>query len=352
MAMENRVKIILSDYVQSCADLEAKLKDIKLGYLIYGVVVKNTVNLIAAPPKSKKTFLALDMAISIATGRPWLEQYVVEQGKVLYINLEVATPIFLDMKKKLAGTEQINDLLITHTKLINPYMLQVSSKDGTVKIDEKSEEMLSILSEKHPHIKAVFIDSFRRAFIGNASNGHEIAAFYRFIGNLKIKFPEATIFIIIHSNKRAKLNNPEDAVGGSIDLLAGCDNTYIIQYHKTDSAEHRELYTLKSDFGRVRLMEGIKGIDYYAYDYFENESKAGRLAFRYAGEASQEVSKVDAAKELIMTALSKRATAWSDLKDQLVNAKISASTFNTARSSLEESGRIFKNESGLYELKF
>ncbi len=52
-----------------------------------------TMGLIAAA-KAGKTYLALSLALSIASGRAWLNKYTVKRGKVLYIDLELHPETF------------------------------------------------------------------------------------------------------------------------------------------------------------------------------------------------------------------------------------------------------------------
>ena len=56
-------------------------------WLIEGVIAPNTINWMVASPESFKTFIALDMAACIASGRPWHGRPTKETG-VLYLSAE------------------------------------------------------------------------------------------------------------------------------------------------------------------------------------------------------------------------------------------------------------------------
>lgn len=56
--------------------------------LIDGVLRQGHKMLIAGPPKAGKSFALIELAISIAEGRPWLG-YPCAKGKVMYVNLEL-----------------------------------------------------------------------------------------------------------------------------------------------------------------------------------------------------------------------------------------------------------------------
>ncbi|WP_149498466.1 AAA family ATPase [Roseiconus lacunae] len=57
--------------------------------VIHGLLrVGETMNVIA-PPKVGKSWLASDMALAVATGRPWLDRFPTETGDVLIIDNEL-----------------------------------------------------------------------------------------------------------------------------------------------------------------------------------------------------------------------------------------------------------------------
>ena len=56
-------------------------------WLIDGVIAPNTINWVVASPESFKTFIALDMAACIASGRPWHGRST-KQTRVLYLSAE------------------------------------------------------------------------------------------------------------------------------------------------------------------------------------------------------------------------------------------------------------------------
>ncbi len=57
-------------------------------YLLEGIIPEAKVVTFFAEGGSVKTWSALALAIAVATGKPWLDQYAVKQGKVLYLDYE------------------------------------------------------------------------------------------------------------------------------------------------------------------------------------------------------------------------------------------------------------------------
>ncbi len=57
--------------------------------VIDGICRRGEVVNIVAPPKAGKTWLVTDLALSVASGRKWLDEFEVEQGKVLILDYEL-----------------------------------------------------------------------------------------------------------------------------------------------------------------------------------------------------------------------------------------------------------------------
>jgi hypothetical protein len=61
------------------------IQDEPVEWLIHGILPRKAFTALYGPPGSFKSFIALDMAEAIATGRPWMGNEVEKQGAVLYI---------------------------------------------------------------------------------------------------------------------------------------------------------------------------------------------------------------------------------------------------------------------------
>lgn len=72
----------------SFADLADQFDGYETTWLIDKWVIDKSVMMMFAPPERYKTWLALDMAISVATGLPFLDTFEVKQGKVLIVQQE------------------------------------------------------------------------------------------------------------------------------------------------------------------------------------------------------------------------------------------------------------------------
>lgn len=73
-----------------------------LKWLAHSVIVSGSVGWIAAPPKMKKSLVALHLCVSVAAGKPFLGRFEVDPGVALYISVEDAKRIVYPRAKALA----------------------------------------------------------------------------------------------------------------------------------------------------------------------------------------------------------------------------------------------------------
>jgi RecA-family ATPase len=79
--------------------------------LVRGILYKGTRGVLAGPSKLGKSHVALDIAVSVATGTPWLT-WEAAKGTVLYLNYEIMEAVFAERVRsvKAAKIEQYGDL--------------------------------------------------------------------------------------------------------------------------------------------------------------------------------------------------------------------------------------------------
>lgn len=77
----------------------------ELPYLVAGLIPEGKVIMFFAEGGSVKTWAAFALGISVATGAPWLGQYLVRQGRVLFLDYEDGRYEFQRRRGLLMGTE-------------------------------------------------------------------------------------------------------------------------------------------------------------------------------------------------------------------------------------------------------
>lgn len=70
-------------------DIELRTAEIKYPEpIIQGMLFKKSVTVLAGNPKARKSFMALEQALSVTNGEPFLDQYNTTCGNVFMISLE------------------------------------------------------------------------------------------------------------------------------------------------------------------------------------------------------------------------------------------------------------------------
>lgn len=75
--------------------------------VIEGLIRRGETMNVIAPPKTGKSWLVLDLAIAVATGRPWLERFETHQGNVLLIDNELHPETTANRVPKVAGARGV-----------------------------------------------------------------------------------------------------------------------------------------------------------------------------------------------------------------------------------------------------
>lgn len=370
--IEEPKKFDVCNYISKVDVFRDKMEKFKPDFLIDQILPSNTVDMLAAEPKAKKSFLAISMAGAIASGRPWLDEFATKQVPVLYLNLEVAPAYFMEMINKTLGYDYSGDLYIAHNNFMNPFRFMISTNkvsrntgDEWVsgirsnQLNKKAINGLLQFKEDVPNLGLLIIDSFRRSTTASENSSDEVSSYFDAINSIKAYYGNLTVLIIHHSTKESskssRESNPMKAVRGSSDILASVDNLYMLTPQRKSSAPGRELLTLRTDYGRIKLKRGLgyaEGIDISVYDYKENDGKE-RLGFHLEGAAYEGASKTEKAKNKILELLelADGPIAYNTLiASTKGSAGVSEGTCKTALNNLIEVGRIMKNKEGSYEV--
>ena len=159
--------------------------------IIEGLIFENTKVVIYGQPGSGKTFIALDMALSISTEKKFLEKSV-KGGGVLYLSGEGHAGI----KKRIIAWEKHNE-----TKEAERFYLCPDALDLT---NEKVvDELIRQISSKKIAPKVIVVDTLAMYMHDADENSSmEMGAFLRGCEKIKKVF-KCTILIVHHSGKSA-----------------------------------------------------------------------------------------------------------------------------------------------------
>jgi hypothetical protein len=173
------------------------IEDEPVEWLVQGVIPQRSFVALYAPPASFKSFVALDIAECIATGRSFLGNQISKQGAVLYIAGEGHGGIGTRIKalKIHHGTPEGTPVYFLRRQ-VNLRSSQTDLKDLVQAIDD-----LKAIHEIH--FEMIIIDTLARAFGGGNENASEdMGAFITAAGAIQGKY-ECSLLVVHHAGKDA-----------------------------------------------------------------------------------------------------------------------------------------------------
>ncbi|MFR5856778.1 MAG: AAA family ATPase [Bacilli bacterium] len=199
---------------------KAKLKPIKF---IVEDMLPQGLNLICSPPKYGKSWLMLDLCLSVASGKDFLN-HKTTQCKCLYLALE-------DSKNRLK--DRMEKILHEENPSLNFDFALKSGIIGTNLIEQLNQYVLN-----NPDTGLIVIDTLQKVR-GNSSKGdNSYSNDYRDLGILKNFADEKGICLLLVHHLR-KMNDTSDVfakISGTNALMGASDTIFILNREKrTDS---------------------------------------------------------------------------------------------------------------------
>lgn len=178
------------------------------------------VTLLFSVPKGRKSFLCLDLGISVSTGRPMFDKYAVKQGSVLYLALEdSALRLRTRAEKILAGA------------IPGPLHLYPIDSGPWGNLDEGGDTRIVDWCKSVKDPRLVIIDVFEKVRSkrkGDSVYGTDYAAI-RPLGEVAAETGVA--IVVVHHTSKADYNpdDPMSAASGSNGLRGSVDNLIFLR---------------------------------------------------------------------------------------------------------------------------
>jgi hypothetical protein len=174
------------------------IQDEPVKWLIHSVIPVGAFTALYGPPGSFKSFIALDIAEAIATGRPWMGNEVTEQGAVLYICGEG----FGGVGARIKACKQHNKTDDGAPIYVIRHQLNLRAS-----VEDFNALMISIetlVMETGINFKMIIIDTLARAFGGgNENDSADMGAFITACGRIQQIVQDCALMILHHSGKDA-----------------------------------------------------------------------------------------------------------------------------------------------------
>lgn len=191
------------------------------------VVVENMLcqglTILAGPPKIGKSWLCLDLCISVCSGQPFLE-FKTNKSDCVYLALEDSNNRLQDRISKVLSSKEVPEGFYT-----------------CIYIDPLNEGLLEELEkqlQEHPNIKLIIIDTFQkiRGYQGKTESTYQYD--YKEVGKLKSFADNHKICIlVIHHLRKQKDSDVFNQISGSTGLTGAADTSIIIQKKDNQSSE-------------------------------------------------------------------------------------------------------------------
>lgn len=229
---DNELEVILRD--ETFSDMQERKLNTMNAAELFSTYVKPTefiinglipvgLSLVASPPKYGKSWMMLDMSISVAEGQPFLG-FTTNKCNVLYLALEDRYDRLKDRMLKITGGK------------VFPAGLEIAIDvpalgDGFI---EHLEDFLN----NHPENKLIIIDTFVK--IRGIPNGKEAAYALdsREAGILK-KFADqhgVAIVLVTHTRKSIDASDPVSNITGTFGVAGAADDMIILTKEKRSDA--------------------------------------------------------------------------------------------------------------------
>lgn len=201
-------------------------------WLIQELWSEQAVGILGGEPKCCKSFLALDIALSVASGRPCLRQYPVPRaGKVLLFPAEDSLPVVRQRLEGIASAAQVPfDSL--PVEVITAPSLRLDTPADRQRLSNTVQQFQPILLILDPLIRLHRVDE---------NDATQIAALLSFLRQLQRQFKLA-VLLVHHARKDSNSSRPGQALRGSSELHGwGDSNLYMRRRGSqlTLSTEHR-----------------------------------------------------------------------------------------------------------------
>jgi hypothetical protein len=201
-------------------------------WLVEGLWSDQAVGILGGEPKCCKSFLALDVAVSVASGAACLRQFQVRRtGKVLLFPAEDSLAIVRQRLEGIAGAAQVQFESLP-VEVITAPSLRLDTPADRQRLTQTVQALQPILLILDPLIRLHRVDE---------NDATQIATLLSYLRELQRQFHLA-ILLVHHARKDSHSSRPGQALRGSSELHGwGDSNLYLRRKGSqlTLSTEHR-----------------------------------------------------------------------------------------------------------------
>lgn len=278
---------------------------------------KAHVGMIGGAPKCCKSWLGLDMAVSVASGTPCLDHFPVDaRGPVLVFLAEDTLPLVRNRIQSICQHRNVN------IQALELYVITAPS----LRLDLQSDQDALKRTLKEVRPRMLLLDPLVRMHRIDENSASEVSAVLGFLRELQ-RAHDCAIVLAHHASKKHRAQ-PGQTLRGSSDLHAfGDSNAYLAR------RQNRLILTLEH--------RAAKPPDPFELELFAQENESVHLAIVSDITADLDMSLEDRA----MMLLQKQATPLprSEIRELL---HVNNQRLGQALTGLQKKGRIVQQKTG------
>ena len=223
--------------------------------LIRGVLRQGHKMLIAGPSKAGKSFALIELSIAIAEGSKWLG-WQCEQGRVLYVNLELDRPSALHRFK---DVYEAMGLQANNVQNIDVWNL----RGKTVPMDKLAPKLIRRSLKKN--YQAVIIDPIYKVLTGDENSADQMAHFTNQFDKVATELGCSVIYCHHHSKGAQGGKKSMDRASGSGVFARDPDALIdLVELELNDNLIKQRTDKAKCDVFKRAIQE--KNLDYYQHE--------------------------------------------------------------------------------------
>jgi hypothetical protein len=201
-------------------------------WLVEDLWTEQAVGILGGEPKCCKSFLALDVAVSVASGTACLRQFPVRRsGPVLLFPAEDSLAVVRQRLEGIAAAAQVSFASLP-VQVITAPSLRLDTATDRLRLSQTVQAQHPVLLVLDPLIRLHRVDE---------NDATQIAALLSYLRELQRQF-QLAVLLVHHARKDSQSSRPGQALRGSSELHGwGDSNLYLRRKgsHLTLSTEHR-----------------------------------------------------------------------------------------------------------------
>jgi len=285
-------------------------------WLVEGLWSDRAVGIVGGEPKCCKSFLALELAVAVASGAPCLRRFAVKQkGPVLVFAAEDALH---EVRARLEGIAHVAGIPFAEldVHVITAPIVRLDLEDDCLKL-------LSTVETVQP--KLLVLDPFVRLHRRDENVASDVAPLLGYLRQIERRFHTA-VLLVHHARKGAAHVRAGQALRGSSELHAWGDSNIYIRRKGEDllllSAEHRAAAPIGEVALELRVRGEIRSLEIVDQPVDADDVKAAGSAAERIEEALSEATQPLGVQELRKVCRMRMASMCDALAEMTATGRV------------------------------